>query len=205
MIKSNSIFNINSLSLKYFFVFFISACGGGGGGGDSLPPPINPVNPMINTFSASSNSVSINSEITLAWSSSNTNSCSASGDWSGSKSLNGSENITLDNVKTYSFTLTCLGASGTSNATSTITVEVSSVDGFDIYSEDKASYCKDPLNDSSSYWIENFESNIFNDDLFTYQLGNGFNAIDGSWVGGWGNNELQYYTGPGEGYAKNYD
>ena len=199
------------MKIKFYILIslFIVSCGGGGGMGDSSSDNNGgtgmPSDPMINTFASTASSVSINTSVTLSWTTSNTNSCSASGDWSGTKSLNGSEDITLDEAKTYSFTLTCSGASGTSNATSTITVEVSSVDGSDIYSEDKASYCKDPINNSSSYWIENFDSNIFDEDIFTYQLGNGFNASDGSWVGGWGNNELQYYTGPGEGYAKNYD
>ena len=199
------------MKIKFYILIslFIVSCGGGGGMGDSSSDNNGgtgmPSDPMINTFASTASSVSINTSVTLSWTTSNTNSCSASGDWSGTKSLNGSEDITLDEAKTYSFTLTCSGASGTSNATSTITVEVSSVDGSDIYSEDKASYCKDPINNSSSYWIENFDSNTFDEDIFTYQLGNGFNASDGSWVGGWGNNELQYYTGSGEGYAKNYD
>ena len=188
---------------------FIVSCGGGGGMGGSSSDNSGgtgmPSNPMINTFSSTASSVSINTSVTLSWTTSNTSSCSASGDWSGTKSLNGSEDITLDEAKTYSFTLTCSGASGTSNATSTLTVEVSSVDGSDIYSEDKPSYCKDPLNDSSNYWLENFDSDVLDNDTFTYQLGNGFNASDGSWISGWGNNELQYYTGPGEGYAKNYN
>ena len=195
-----------------FYIFislFIVSCGGGGGMGGSSSDNSGgtgmPLNPMINTFSSTASSVSINTSVTLSWTTSNTNSCSASGDWSGTKSLNGSEDITLDEAKTYSFTLTCSGASGTSNATSTLTVEVSSVDGSDIYSEDKPSYCKDPLNDSSNYWLENFDSDVLDNDIFTYQLGNGFNASDGSWISGWGNNELQYYTGPGEGYAKNYN
>ena len=195
-----------------FYIFislFIVSCGGGGGMGGSSSDNSGgtgmPLNPMINTFSSTASSVSINTSVTLSWTTSNTNSCSASGDWSGTKSLNGSEDITLDEAKTYSFTLTCSGASGTSNATSTLTVEVSSVDGSDIYSEDKPSYCKDPLNDSSNYWLENFDSDVLDNDTFTYQLGNGFNASDGSWISGWGNNELQYYTGPGEGYAKNYN
>lgn len=190
-----------------FITLFIVSCGGGGGGssGDSSGGSSAPLNPMINTFSSTASSVSINTSVTLNWTTTNTNSCSASGDWSGTKSLNGSEDITLDEAKTYSFTLTCSGASGTSNATSTLTVEVSSVDGSDIYGEDKASYCKDPLNDSSNYWLENFDSDVFDDEIFTYQLGNGFNASDGSWISGWGNNELQYYTGSGAGYAKNYN
>ena len=177
----------------------------GGSSSDNSGGTGMPSNPMINTFSSTASSVSINTSVTLSWTTSNTSSCSASGDWSGTKSLNGSEDITLDEAKTYSFTLTCSGASGTSNATSTLTVEVSSVDGSDIYSEHKPSYCKDTLNDSSDYWLENFDSDVLDIDTFTYQLGNGFNASDGSWVSGWGNNELQYYTGPGEGYAKNYN
>ena len=197
------------IKLYILISLFIVSCGGGGGMGGSSSDNNGgtgmPSNPMINTFSSTASSVSINTSVTLSWTTSNTNSCSASGDWSGTKSLNGSEDITLDEAKTYSFTLTCSGASGTSNASSTLTVEVSSVDGSDIYSEDKPSYCKDPLNDSSDYWLENFDSDVLNNDIFTYQLGNGFNASDGSWVSGWGNNELQYYTGPGEGYAKNYN
>ena len=199
------------MKIKFYILIslFIVSCGGGGGMGGSSSDNNGgtgmPSDPMINTFSSTASSVSINTSVTLSWTTSNTNSCSASGDWSGTKSLNGSEDITLDEAKTYSFTLTCSGASGTSNATSTLTVEVSSVDGSDIYSEDKRSYCKDPLNDSSNYWLENFDTDVLDNNTFTYQLGNGFNAIDGSWVGGWGNNELQYYTGPGEGYAKNYD
>ena len=199
------------MKIKFYILIslFIVSCGGGGGMGGSSSDNSGgtgmPSNPMINTFSSTASSVSINTSVTLSWTTSNTSSCSASGDWSGTKSLNGSEDITLDEAKTYSFTLTCSGASGTSNATSTLTVEVSSVDGSDIYSEDKPSYCKDPLNDSSNYWLENFDSDVLDNDTFTYQLGNGFNASDGSWVSGWGNNELQYYTGPGEGYAKNYN
>ena len=197
------------IKLYILISLFIVSCGGGGGMGGSSSDNSGgtgmPSNPMINTFSSTASSVSINTSVTLSWTTSNTNSCSASGDWSGTKSLNGSEDITLDEAKTYSFTLTCSGASGTSNATSTLTVEVSSVDGSDIYSEDKPSYCKDTLNDSSDYWLENFDSDVLDNDTFTYQLGNGFNASDGSWVSGWGNSELQYYTGPGEGYAKNYN
>jgi len=199
------------MKIKFYILIslFIVSCGGGGGMGGSSSDNNGgtgmPSDPMINTFSSTASSVSINTSVTLSWTTSNANSCSASGDWSGTKSLNGSEDIALDEAKTYSFTLTCSGVSGTSNASSTITVEVSSVDGSDIYSEDKPSYCKDPLNDSSNYWLENFDSDVLDNNIFTYQLGNGFNATDGSWVGGWGNNELQYYTGPGEGYAKNYD
>jgi hypothetical protein len=48
-----------------------------------------------------------NRTITLSWTSQYADSCQASGDWSGSKSTSGSEQITLSSPKTYYFTLTC--------------------------------------------------------------------------------------------------
>ena len=74
----------------------------------------------------------------------------------------------------------------------------------DIYSEDKDSYCRTPNNNSSSYWIDQFDENILDPNIYSYQLGNGF-FVNGSWIAGWGNNEQQYYTGPGSGYAKKYN
>ena len=79
-----------------------------------------------------------------------------------------------------------------------------------IYTEDKLSYCATPSssNDSSSYWIEEFTSDILNDEIFTYQESNGFCSTpgcpngDSDFVGGWGNNELQYYTSCNDGIQK---
>ena len=190
---------------RFLIILLLVSCGGGGGGESSNLDQTVTINPVINIFTSSSDSIAVSSSVDLTWSTTNTVSCSASGDWNGSKSLSGSENLILSDVKTYTFTLTCRGEDPQNIISKSIDVEVSSINGSDIYSEDKASYCKDPINNSSSYWIENFDSNIFNEDIFTYQLGNGFNASDGSWVGGWGNNELQYYTGPGTGYAKKYN
>ena len=190
---------------RFLIILLLVSCGGGGGSESSNLDQTVTINPVINIFTSSSDSIAVSSSVDLTWSTTNTVSCSASGDWNGSKSLSGSENLILSDVKTYTFTLTCRGEDPQNIISKSIDVEVSSINGSDIYSEDKASHCKDPINNSSSYWIENFDSNIFNEDIFTYQLGNGFNASDGSWVGGWGNNELQYYTGPGTGYAKKYN
>ena len=190
---------------RFLIILLLVSCGGGGGSESSNLDQTVTINPVINIFTSSFDSIAVSSSVDLTWSTTNTVSCSASGDWNGSKSLSGSENLILSDVKTYTFTLTCRGEDPQNIISKSIDVEVSSINGSDIYSEDKASYCKYPINNSSSYWIENFDSNIFNEDIFTYQLGNGFNASDGSWVGGWGNNELQYYTGPGTGYAKKYN
>jgi|MDSX01.1.fsa_nt_gb hypothetical protein len=191
--------------LSFLSLTLLISCGGGGGGGSSDPDQTITINPIINSFIASSSSITVGNSVDLTWSTTNTISCSASGDWDGTKSLSGSENLVLSDVKTYTFTLTCRGEDPQNTTSKSIDVEVSSIDSSDIYSEDKPSYCKDPLNDSSDYWLENFDSDVLDTDTFTYQLGNGFNASDGSWVSGWGNSELQYYTGPGEGYAKNYN
>ena len=191
--------------LSFLSLTLLISCGGGGGGGSSDPDQTITINPIINSFIASSSSITVGNSVDLTWTPTNTISCSASGDWNGTKTLSGSENLVLSDVKTYTFTLTCRGEDPQNTTSKSIDVEVSSIDSSDIYSEDKPSYCKDPLNDSSDYWLENFDSDVLDTDTFTYQLGNGFNASDGSWVSGWGNSELQYYTGPGEGYAKNYN
>ena len=191
--------------LSFLSLTLLISCGGGGGGGSSDPDQTITINPIINSFISSSSSITVGNSVDLTWTTTNTISCSASGDWDGTKSLSGSENLVLSDVKTYTFTLTCRGEDPQNTTSKSIDVEVTSIDSSDIYSEDKPSYCKDPLNDSSDYWLENFDSDVLDTDTFTYQLGNGFNASDGSWVSGWGNSELQYYTGPGEGYAKNYN
>ena len=56
--------------------------------------------------------------VNLTWTSQNAISCQASGDWSGTKSISGSESIQLTTVKTYNFTITCTSASGDSNSDS---------------------------------------------------------------------------------------
>ena len=109
-------------------IIIIAACGGGGGGSSSEPTtPITPSNPSITSFNTSSTSIFEGESITLNWSSTNANSCSASGDWSGTKSANGSETLPLSSVKTYTFTLTCSGASGTTDAVSSVSVEVNAI------------------------------------------------------------------------------
>ena len=191
----------NRLYIYFLASFFLISCGGGG----SSQAPASILNPVINTLTSSSYSTEINTSIVLTWTSSNSSTCTASNDWAGSKFTNGTENINLLNIKTYTFSLTCEGQAGSTKAVKSIKVDVISSSTNNIYEEQKSSYCKTPQSNSAEYWIEDFSANTFNSDLFTYQIGNGFNSSDGSWVSGWGNDELQYYTGPGNGYAENYD
>jgi len=90
---------MTSLSIKNYIylvtiIFLISSCGGGGGGGGGdepyTPPP--PPNPTA-SISANPTTLYLNETLTISWSSTNANACSASGAWSGDKSTSGDEEI----------------------------------------------------------------------------------------------------------------
>ena len=94
---------------------FILDCRGAGGSVRqtvtvNVQPPV-PTEPSL-SFSASQTSVAYNGSVTLSWSSSDADSCTASGDWSGSKSVTGSESVS-GLIADSSFTLECSGAGGT--------------------------------------------------------------------------------------------
>lgn len=76
------------------------------------------------TFTANPTGVTVGSASNLTWSSSNATACTASGDWSGSKSTNGGPVSTgaLNTVKTYTYTLKCTGAGGEITKSATVTV-----------------------------------------------------------------------------------
>jgi hypothetical protein len=66
--------------------------------------------------------ISSGDSITLTWTSSNANSCTASGGWSGSKSISGSLTLTnLTSSKTYA--ITCSGPGGTDSDSVTVYVQ----------------------------------------------------------------------------------
>jgi len=69
-------------------------------------------------------SVSYKNNITLSWSSDNSVSCQASGDWSGTKAVSGSQVIQMNEVKTNTFTITCQDSTGTKIETDSVTVVV---------------------------------------------------------------------------------
>lgn len=102
--------------------FILASCGGGGGGGGgggdtggggSYTPA-----PTVNFSSSSTNGYQYEST-TITWSSTNSTSCNASGDWAttGSKGTSGSESYTFDVEGSYTFELSCTGSGGTTTAT----------------------------------------------------------------------------------------
>jgi hypothetical protein len=82
------------------------------------PPPPLPA-PSVN-LSSSRFSIDVGENITLSWSTNNATSCTASDDWSGSKSLSGTELISPAESSIYN--LTCTGPGGTGSDSISITV-----------------------------------------------------------------------------------
>ena len=66
---------------------------------------------------------------------------------------------------------------------------------LDAYKEDRTSYCKERASKEDLIWSEEFNKNFLSPNKWNYSTSNGF--YDGStYVSGWGNGELQYYTKP---------
>jgi hypothetical protein len=82
----------------------------------ATPPPAPTVTLAANPATVNSGSAS-----TLTWSSTNATACNASGAWSGSKAVNGSQS-TGNLTATGTYTLTCTGAGGSANQSATVTV-----------------------------------------------------------------------------------
>jgi len=108
-------------------------CGGAGGdrsdgsgsdgaGGDSSPPSA--VDPPTVILVANALSVTLGQPIMLTWSSSDADSCTASGSWSGTRDPSGGEMISTSTSSPgeSDFVLTCTGAGGTTDDVAPVTV-----------------------------------------------------------------------------------
>lgn len=100
------------------YIVLVAACGGGGGSsqgpsGGGPPPTV--------TISANPTQVDPGGTTVVTWSSQNANSCTASGDWAGAKATSGSETLGPLNAAA-SFGLSCSGASGSAQATTSVSV-----------------------------------------------------------------------------------
>ncbi len=72
--------------------------------------------------SASPSIVTLGGSSVLTWSSANTTSCTASGAWSGDKSISGSSAETPSSIGLQNYDLTCIGSSGTASADTYVVV-----------------------------------------------------------------------------------
>jgi Beta-propeller repeat len=101
-------------------------CTGAGGSANasatltvSAPPPA----PTV-TIGVSPTSIVVGQSATLTWSSTNDSACTASGAWSGSEAVSGTQSVSPSTAGTDNYTLTCTGAGGSANASAALTVTI---------------------------------------------------------------------------------
>jgi hypothetical protein len=116
--------NIFKSSVAITLYLALSACGGGGGTGGPSSAGSN-ATPATVSISVDPMTVMVEESTTITWSSANASSCTASGAWSGSKSLSGSESVVMNDFGEQRFTLTC----GTAVARVMVTVNSDNSEG----------------------------------------------------------------------------
>ena len=87
---------------------------------DVSPPPIN--GPPAVSVSLRSTIIFVGQTTTLTWSSTNATACMATGAWSGSQALNGSQILSPAAPGSLTYTLTCTGPDGSATASAALTV-----------------------------------------------------------------------------------
>jgi hypothetical protein len=108
----------------YLVIMLAALVGCGGGGGGSSDPVNDLIISITVSLSASADEVEVGSPITLTWSSTNAQTCSATGDWSGSKAVSGNEVVTINKEGGNTFALNCSANNASSGSAS---VEVTGV------------------------------------------------------------------------------
>jgi hypothetical protein len=81
------------------------------------------------TISVAPTSITEGSSATLTWSSTNASACTASGAWSGAQHTSGTQSVTPTSTGTQSYALSCSGAGGTADATTSLAVSAQSSTG----------------------------------------------------------------------------
>ncbi len=126
--------------------FLLISCGGGGGSAQA-PDPVATV-----SLSANNSEVEIGSPVMLSWSSTNAQSCLASGNWSGTKAVSGSEEIIVNQSGMNSFNLTCSGESSSGSASVVVNGVIPRIDITNDIFSNRSSDCAD--------YDENYRSSV---------------------------------------------
>ena len=108
-------------ALKTDSTFNLSCSGVGGSINESVSITVAASSTPSVTLSASPSSLPYNGSTTLSWGSANSSGCTASGDWSGSKTTSGSQTIVALTTNS-SFNLSCSGPGGDASDSVSITV-----------------------------------------------------------------------------------
>jgi hypothetical protein len=106
--------------------YALTCTGTGGSASDSVTVTVG-AGPGL-TFTATPSVIAAGQSSTLAWSSSNAASCTASGGWTGSRSVSGSETVSPTATTTY--TLSCTGTGGSVSRSVTVTVTGTTTPGY---------------------------------------------------------------------------
>jgi hypothetical protein len=110
-------------ALKANASYTLTCTGSGGSASQSVTVAAASPAPVI-SLSATPSTVKSGAASTLNWSATQATSCTASGDWTGSKVINGSQSTgALAGTSTY--TLTCAGAGGSASQSATVSVTAS--------------------------------------------------------------------------------
>lgn len=156
------------LYLYLSLLFVIASCGGGGGGGSTPEPPV----PGASiTLSISDDQIYIGNSVTLTWTTSNASSCTASGSWSGSKALSGSETITPDSEGQKSYTLTCSNSAGASTSRTVTTNVIGNSQGV-VVGANYISSSSVILDINSNYQSDDGELSVSTDSNGVFELPN---------------------------------
>lgn len=109
----------------------LSCTGPGGSGSNSTTVTVNaPVTPAPTvSIGLSPGSITVGQNATLSWSSSNATSCTATGpaSWAGSRPTSGSLLVTSSVAGSYTYTLSCSGAGGTTSQSTTLVAAASGI------------------------------------------------------------------------------
>ena len=109
----------------YTYTLTCTGSGGSNSQSTSLVVSANPTPPAVSVnMSVSPTTITAGQSAVLSWTSANASSCAASGSWGGTQATTGSavSTGTLSTPAVYSYTLTCIGAAGSSSSTATLTV-----------------------------------------------------------------------------------
>jgi hypothetical protein len=83
--------------------------------------------PPTVSIAVSPTSIAAGGPATLTWSSSNATACVASGAWSGSEALSGTQTVAPSAIGSYSYVLSCTGDGGSASATAVLSATLVSV------------------------------------------------------------------------------
>lgn len=103
------------------FASYSLVCTGAGGTASAITNVSVATIPVVTLSAASGASTEYSTSVRIIWTSISANSCVASGGWSGSRGVSGSEDTAPLTVAT-TFTLACTGPAGTGSASFTVTV-----------------------------------------------------------------------------------